>query len=66
MDDTHRRHLVEAGQQVVGERRAERLAVGAVWHRLVERGADALCDADDDLAVDDHRVVQPAAVGHHQ
>ena len=56
------RHLGRAGQQVVGERGGERLALRVEGHLLVERGADALRRAAEDLAVDDHRVDQHAAV----
>ena len=63
--DAHLGHLGGARQQVVGERRAERLAVRVEAHLFVERGADALGRAADDLAVDDHGVDQGAAVLDH-
>ena len=60
--DAHRGHFGGAGQQVVGERRRQRLALRVERHLLVERGADALRRAAEHLAVDDHRVHQRAAV----
>jgi hypothetical protein len=54
-----------SSEPAVGERGAERLAGVAVGHLLVERGADALRHAADDLAVDDHRVEQQSAVLDH-
>ena len=54
-----------AGQQIVGERRCERLALRVERHFLEQRGADALRGAAVDLAVDDHRVDQDAGVFHH-
>ena len=53
---------VGARQQVVGEGRGERLAVRVVRALLVERGADALRDAAERLALDHHRIHQRAAV----
>ena len=40
--DADRRHLGRARQQIVGERRGERLALVAEGHLLVQRRADAL------------------------
>ena len=54
-----------AGQQVVGERRGQRLALRVERHLLEQRRADALRRAAVDLAVDDHRVDQDAGVFHH-
>ena len=51
-----------AGQHVIGERGRERLPLAVVGHLLVERRADALRGAAVDLAVDDHRVHERAAV----
>ena len=65
VQDADVRHLGRAGQQVVGERGGERLALRVEAHLLVERGADALRRAAADLAVDDHRVDQHAAVLDH-
>ncbi len=50
------------GQQIIGERRRQRLSGAVERHFLVERGADALRQAAIDLAVDDHRIDQHAAV----
>ena len=55
-------HLGDVGHQEVHERRVEQLAGLVVGHPLVERAADALRDAAVDLALDDHRVDQVAAV----
>ena len=60
--EPHVGHLGRAGQQVVGEGRGQRLARVVVRHLLVERGADALRQAAQHLAVDDHRVHQLAAI----
>ena len=43
----------------------QRLAVRVERHLLVERGADALRGAAANLAVDDHRIDQRAAVLDH-
>ena len=58
-------HLGDVGHQEVHERRVEQLPGLVVGHPLVERAADALRDAAVDLALDDHRVDQVAAVVHH-
>ena len=58
-------HLGDVGHQEVHERRVEQLAGLVVGHPLVERAADALRDAAVDLALDDHRVDQVAAVVDH-
>ena len=55
-------HLGDVGHQEVHERGVEQLARLVVGHPLVERAADALRDAAVDLALDDHRVDQVAAV----
>jgi hypothetical protein len=60
--DAHRGHLGGARQQIVRERGGERLALRVERHFLVERGADALRRAAVNLAVDDHRVHERAAV----
>ena len=60
--DAHGRHLGRARQDVVRERRGERLALGVVGHLLVERGADALRGAAVDLAVHHHRIDERAAI----
>ena len=57
-------HLGDVRHQEVHERRVEQLPVLVVGHPLVERAADALRDAAVDLALDDHRVDQRAAVVH--
>ena len=62
MQDAHGRHFGRAGQHIIGERRGERLPVASIGHLLVERGADALRRAAVNLAVDDHRVDERAAV----
>ena len=54
------------GQQVVDERRGEQLAVVVVRGALEQHTADALRDAAGDLALDDRRVDQRAAVLHHE
>ncbi len=56
------RHLGGAGQQIVGKRRRQRLAGGIERHLFIERRADALREAAEDLAVDDHGIDQHAAV----
>ena len=53
------------GQQVVEERRGERVADVVVDELLVQHAADALHDAPGDLAFDDHRVDHDAAVLAH-
>ena len=65
VQDADLRHLGGAGQQVVGERGGQRLGLRVEAHLLVERRADALRRAAPDLAVDDHRVDQRAAVLDH-
>ena len=60
--DADIRHLGRARQQIIGERRGERLAILIERHLLIERRADALRRAAIDLTVDDHRVDQHAAV----
>src|SRR5207249_7284483 len=54
--------LERGRHQEVHERRGERLAGVVVDDALVERAADALRDAAADLALDDHRIHQGAAV----
>ena len=56
------RHLGDVGHEEVHERGVEQLPVLVVLHPLVERAADALRDTAVDLALDDHRVDQVAAV----
>ena len=60
--DARRRHLGRTRQQIIGEGRGQRLAGRVERHLLVQRGADALREAAADLAVDDHRIDQLAAV----
>ncbi len=55
-------HLGDVGHEEVHERGVEQLARLVVDHPLVERPAHALGDAAVDLALDDHRVDQVAAV----
>ena len=62
VDDARRRRLGRAGQKIVGEGRGLRLTGGVEQHFLIERGADALREAAKDLAVDDQRIDQHAAV----
>ena len=50
------------GQKVVGEGRGLRLAGGVEQHLLIERSADPLGEAAKDLAVDDERIDEDAAV----
>ena len=38
------------------------MAIGAEWHLLIKRGADALAGATVDLTVNDHRINQYAAI----
>ena len=49
-------------QQVIGECRGQRLAVGVERHLLIQRGANALRKATIDLAIDHHRIDELAAV----
>ena len=56
------RHLCDVGHEEVHEGGVEQLPGLVVGHPLVERTADALRDAAVDLALDDHRVDQVAAV----
>ena len=58
-------HLADVGHQEVHERRVDQLPGVVVGHPLVQRAADALGDAAVDLALDDPRVDQRAAVVHH-
>ena len=58
-------HFRAARQQIVGERRSERLALRVERHFLEQRRADALRGAAVNLAVDDHRIDQHAGVFHH-
>ena len=62
VEDADGRDLGRPGQQIVGEGRGERLAVCIERALLVERGADALRDAAQRLALDHHRVDQRAAI----
>ena len=55
-------NLHRGRDQEVHERRGERLPALVVDDALVERAADALRDAAADLALDDHRVHERAAV----
>ncbi len=63
--DADVRHLGGAWEEIVHQRRRERLALRAERHLLIEACADALRGAAADLAVDDHRVDQHAAVLDH-
>ena len=66
MEDAHGRYLGRPRQQVVRERRCERLAVLIVRAFLIHRGADALRRAAERLAVDDHGIHQrPAILDDH-
>ena len=65
MLDPQRRRLGSAGQRIVGKRRGAGLAGVVKRHLLQKCRADALGDAADDLAIDDHRVHQhPAVLAH--
>ena len=59
------RRLGGGRHQVVHQRGRQRLAVLVVRRLLVQRGADALHDAADGLALDDHRVDHGAAILGH-
>ena len=65
VDDLDRRHLGARREQVVHEARGDELAGLVVGEVLVERAADPLDDAAVDLALDDHRVDDRAAVLDH-
>ncbi len=62
MDDANAGNLRRARNKVVGEIGTRRLPVGAKAHLFVKRRPDALGDAAVDLAVDDHRIEENAAV----
>ena len=55
-------HLARRRQQVVEERRRERVAVGVVAEVLEQHAADPLDDATEDLPFHDLRVDHPSAV----
>ena len=57
-----RRQVVGARHGVVHERRGHELAVAVVDRAFEQRLADALREAAMDLALDDHRVDQPAEI----
>ena len=66
MDDVHHRHFGRGGDHVVDEAGGQKLAVIVVDEFLEQRRADALRHAAMDLAVDDHRIDDPAAIlGDH-
>ncbi len=60
--DARGRHLGRTRQQVVREGRGQRLAGRVERHLFVQRRADALRKSAVNLAVDDHRIDQLAAV----
>ena len=62
MIETRRRHFGGPRQQIVRERRRQRLAGRIERHLLVQRGADALGQTAIDLAVHHHRIDENAAV----
>ena len=62
-----RRHLAARRRQKIGERRREDVAAFVVDDLFQQRIADALRDAADDLAVDNHRIDQAAGIlGHDE
>src|SRR5712691_6105905 len=65
VEDADLGHLPAARQQIVGERRGQRLPLAVERHLLEQRRADALLGAALDLAIDDHRVHQHAGVLRH-
>ena len=62
VDDRDVRHVGGTWQAVVHERAVEELAVVGVDELLVEGATETLDDASDDLALEDARVDDPAAV----
>src|SRR6185437_1655928 len=59
------RDLADVGHEEVHEGRVDQLALVVVGHPLVQGATDALGDAAVDLALDDPRVDQAAAVVYH-
>ena len=62
MGQLERRQVVGARHGVVHERRGHELAAEVVDRAFEQRLADALGKAAMDLALDDHRVDQPAEI----
>ena len=56
------RHLGRAGEQIIGKRGGQRLCACVVAHPFVQRVADAVDRTADQLAFDDHRIDQAAAI----
>ena len=61
-DEVDRGHFGRRDQQIIGEVGGQGLAVFVEHHPFIERVADAVRGAADQLAVDDHRVEDAAAI----
>ena len=65
VEDADVGHLRASRQEIVGQRRCQRLALRVERHLFEQRRADALRGAAVHLAVDDHRIDQDAGVFDH-